>query len=72
MRLTSEITIDIDANRRIWLQASADDVGEDDVPKVSSALAEAVSKQGLGTWETVSRAVGIKPPGPDMRTFGED
>lgn len=58
MKLTAEISIDLDANRKIWITGSAEDVEPGDVSQVQQALQEQVTAQGLAAYSVAG------PPKP--------
>ena len=61
MRLEAEATIDIDANRKIWIHIFADGVEADQVEQVAPTLAEQVTAQALAAHEHASQKLSIAP-----------
>jgi hypothetical protein len=57
MRLRAEASIDIDANRKIWISGFAEDVSAEDAPEISKALTESVTEQALSAHEAVGLPV---------------
>jgi hypothetical protein len=76
MRLRTEVSIDLDSNRKVWIVAAADDVMPGDVEEVVHGMAESLLEQAAETYEKLEPLVHPEP-GPrglasQMRTFQED
>jgi hypothetical protein len=54
MKCSAEISIDIDANRKIWITGTAEGVEPGDVAQVQEALQEQVTVQGLAAYNHVT------------------
>lgn len=73
MKLVSEVSIDIDANRKVWLVASAEGVDVDEVEEVAANLAGVTVDQATKAYALVRPSLEGKPAGPKMPpTFQED
>jgi len=76
MRINFQCSIDIDENRKIWMEGSAEGVDPEQIPDVSKALGDAVTEQALDTYNEYAERNGIGAPGargPAMPpTFQED
>ena len=75
MKLKIEIAIDVDQNRKIWIEASADAIEPEDVDKVSGALARHVVAKALDVHDHVHPPLKMaKDPEdiPGLQTFGEE
>lgn len=75
MFVTSEITIDLDEKRRIWMTASADNVPVEQISGVAAALSESITEKALEAAEayrpkliTWKREHGEKDPS-DLTSF---
>jgi len=53
MKLSAEISIDLDDNRKVWITGTAEGVEPADVAQVQEALQENVTAQGLAAYNMV-------------------
>lgn len=61
MIIRVEIGIDIDAKRKIWLQADASPVKPEDAEQISAALIEGVTTQALAVQAVQEQRVEVDP-----------
>jgi hypothetical protein len=59
MKLSIEVAIDLDQNRRVWMVGSADDVKADEVDKVAPQLVEATTSHAVAAHAAAAERLGV-------------
>jgi hypothetical protein len=72
MILKAEASIDIDQNRKVWIELSGKTEPDEDPTDVLPVLADSLVEALGSAYDHAAQRLGITPPGPDLRTFGED
>ncbi len=64
MKITCEASIDLDANRKIWITGVADDVPEEHAGKLGSELVQATTANACAALGQATERLGIEPIDP--------
>ena len=72
MILKAEASIDLDANRKVWIELSGKTEPDEDPTTVLPVLAESLVEALSSSYDHAAARIGLPTPGPDLKTFGED
>lgn len=62
MKIRIEAAIDLDSNRKVWIQGDAENVEPEQVPAVSQALCTSVTTEALQAYAVAAKSLGIVAP----------
>jgi len=61
MKIRVEASVDLDANRKVWIHGEAEDFEPEQLEETAQTLAQAVTDQALGAYTRAAAALGIVP-----------
>jgi len=72
MIIKAESTIDLDGQRKVWLQISAKIEEHEDPAEALPVIAQALVDQSISAFEQAAAQLGMPGPPDPLQTFGDD